>query len=131
MEEKNKITAYIGGTFNEERIEDVKKLLEYLGHDVVYDNRKEVIDDMEIRRYRISLLLHSDIYVISDNLGGKYAEIFEMESKIAKHLNKPFIHFDAMEPLMHPYLENLVANKLINELSENVDENKEEETENE
>lgn len=124
MEEMRK-TVFITGTINETIIDEISKLLDYIGYEALFDNRKDI--DEEVKRDRLNMLLNSDGILYYGNNGGRYQEVFQKELNVARYLNLVVISYERtpldLSDLMET-LESLVTKKV---LMEKEDENKEEE----
>lgn len=107
-------TLFITGTVNNDIIEEIVKLLDYVGYDAFYGSGNDIDDDD--KNIRIRGILDSDgLLCYGDNIGRNH-DVFQKELEIAQYLNIPIIYYERFMNLSDiggETLESLVAKKVL------------------
>lgn len=112
--EKMRKTVFITGTVSKTTIEEIVKLLDFIGYDALYSDEVDIND--EVRSDRLRLLLQSDGLLCYGNNIGKNIDVYQQEMKTAKYLEKPIIFHETSPSNLSDVtetLESLVTKKVL------------------
>lgn len=124
MEEMRK-SLFITGTVSKDIIEEIVKLLDYIGYDALYSDKINITE--EVKGDRLKALILSDGLLCYGNNIGKYVDVYQQEIKTARYLDKRIIHYKRTPSDLSDIaetLESLVTMKVLENIS-NKEETKE------